>query len=114
MNRKQRRHAQSLSVGAVGTPGAPQLFAEALRYQRQNKLDDAVDTYKRLLLLKPDHAEASNNLGCVLLAQRKLPEASARFARALELTPQLTDQFHPICATFRPMLPHRHTPLRRH
>src|SRR5258707_1194653 len=113
MNRKQRRHAQSLSVGAVGTPGAPQLFAEALRFQQQNKLDDAVDTYKRLLLLKPDHAEASNNLGCVLLAQRKLPEASARFARALELTPQLTDQFNAICATLLSVVPPLNDALRR-
>jgi SAM-dependent methyltransferase len=113
MNRNQRRHAQSLSVGAVGTPGAPQLLAEALRYQQQNRLDDAVATYKRLLLLKPDHAEASNNLGCVLLAQRKLPEASARFARALELTPQLTDQFNAICATLLSVLPPLNDALRR-
>ena len=113
MNRKQRRHAQSMSTGAVGTAGVTQLFAEALRYQQQNKLDDAARTYKRLLLLKPDHAEASNNLGSVLLAQRKLTEASASFARALELTPQLTDQFNAICATLLSVLPPLNDALRR-
>src|SRR4249920_612774 len=105
MNRKQRRHAQSLSVGTVGTPGAAQLFADGLRYQQQNRLDDAVDTYKRLLLLKPDHAEASNNLGVVLLAQGKRAEASACFARSLTLLPQLFEQFNAICETLAEVLP---------
>src|SRR5260221_14008469 len=113
MNRKQRRHAQSLSVGAVGTPGVPQLFAEALRYQQQYKLDDAVDTYKRLLLLKPDHAEATNNLGCFLFAQRNLPEAYSRFARTLELSPHLPGQFNAICASLLSVFPPCNDALRR-
>ncbi len=41
----------------------------------------------------PIMPQASNNLGCVLQAQGKLSEASARFAQALTLMPQLFDQF---------------------
>ena len=99
MNRKQRRAApkQSPSAGshraAPASDPASQLFAEADRLQRQNKLNDAARVYKRLLLLKPDHAQASNNLGVVLLAQDKLAEASARFAQALTLMPQLVQEF---------------------
>jgi len=119
MNRKQRRAAlkQSPSAGAMragpAADTAGQLFAEALRCQQQHRLEDAARAYKRLLLLKPDHAEASNNLGCVLQAQGKSREASASFAHALELTPQLFDQFGPICATLVAVLPPLGDAMRR-
>ena len=111
MNRKQRRAAlkQSPSAGGqrAGPAGDPasQLFAEAEQLQRQNKLDDAARAYKRLLLLKPDHAEASNNLGLVLLAQGKRSEASACFAQSLTLMPQLFEQFNGVCQTLAAVLP---------
>jgi 2-polyprenyl-3-methyl-5-hydroxy-6-metoxy-1,4-benzoquinol methylase len=111
MNRKQRRAAHKQSPSAGGHRAGPasdpvgQLFAEADRLQRQNKLNDAARVYKRLLLLKPDHAQAGNNLGCVLLAQGKPAEASARFAQALALMPQLFEQFNGVCATLTAVLP---------
>ena len=81
------------------------MFAQAVRSQQQNQLAEAARLYKRLLLLKPDHAEASNNLGCVLHAQGKLNEASARFAQSLTLMPQLFEQFGGVCATLVAVLP---------
>ena len=111
MNRKQRRAALKQGPPAGGTRGGPagdpvsELFAEAVHYQQQNKLNDAARAYKRLLLLKPDHAKANNNLGVVLQAQGKLSEASARFAQALTLMPQLFDQFQGVCATLVGVLP---------
>ena len=111
MNRKQRRAALKHSPSAGGLRGGPpgdpasQLFAEAIRHQQQNKLNDAARAYKRLLLLRPDHAMASNNLGIVLQAQGKLHEASGRFAQSLTLMPQLFDQFQGICATLVAVLP---------
>lgn len=111
MNRKDRRAALRQSPptgGHTATPaGDPisRLFAEAVHNQQLNRLVDAARLYKRLLALQPDHAEASNNLGCVLQAQGKLREASARFARALSLMPQLFDQFAAICATLVALLP---------
>ena len=111
MNRKQRRAALKQSPSGGGHRAGPasdpvgQLFAEAKRHQRQNKLNDAARVYKRLLLLKPDHAQASNNLGCILQAQGKLDEASAHFAQALTLMPQLFEQFNGVCATLAAVLP---------
>ena len=106
MNRKQRRaaHVQSPPAGAAGD-AVRQLLGQATQFERQGRLDDAARTYKKLLALKPDHAEALNNLGCVLQAQGKLAEASARFARALALTPQLYDQFAGVIATLAAVLP---------
>jgi SAM-dependent methyltransferase/tetratricopeptide (TPR) repeat protein len=111
MNRKQRRAAlkQSPPAGAnrAGPAGDPanQLFAEAVRFQQQHRLEDAGRAYTRLLALKPDHAEAANNLGIVLLAQGKLREASASFARSLSLMPQLFEQYSGIVATLVAVLP---------
>jgi hypothetical protein len=107
MNRKQRRAAPKQSPSASGhrTDPANELFAEAARLQRENKHADAARAYKHLLLLKPDHAEAINNLGVVLLAQGKRAEASGCFARSLALLPQLFEQFNAICETLVGVLP---------
>ena len=111
MNRKQRRSApkQSPPAGAnrASSAGdlASQLFAQAERHQQQNKLNEAARLYKRLLLLKPDHAQACNNLGVVLQAQGKLSEASASFAKSLALLPQLFEQFTAIFNTLAAVLP---------
>jgi SAM-dependent methyltransferase len=109
MNRKQRR-AASKQAPASGLRGAPvdpikQLFADAALCQRRNDLAEAARRYKRLLQLKPDHAEACNNLGCVLLAQGKLREASTRLAQALALLPQLFEQFSNVLPTLTAVLP---------
>ena len=108
MNRKQRRAAVKQSAPAGARPAGDstdQLLAEAVRFQQQHKLDDAVRAYTRLLALKPDHAEAANNLGVVLLAQGKLREASASFARSLSLMPQLFEQYSGIVTTLVAVLP---------
>lgn len=114
MNRKQRRAArkQTPPGGRAGDPAA-ELFAEAVRNQQQNQLAEAARLYKHVLLLKPDHAVALNNLACVLQAQGRLHEASAEFARALLLVPQLLDQFGNVCATLVGVLPPLGEAMRR-
>src|SRR6516225_2525879 len=98
MNRKQRRamRMQGQGVGAdTGrTPleAAGSLFSQAVWHQHHGKPNEAVRLYKQVLAVKPDHAEAHNNLGCVLLAQGKRDAASACFERALVLVPQLNQR----------------------
>ena len=48
-----------------------------LRSAEQGKLDEAVASYQRALRLKPDYAEAHNNLGVAFKEQGKLTEAVA-------------------------------------
>ena len=108
MNRRQRRAAlkQNPPGAAATTAGdVRQLFALAMQAQAQHRLDEAARTYRRVLAQAPDHAEASNNLGCVLQAQGKLAEASACFAQALALVPQLADNFPGLCAALQSVLP---------
>jgi 2-polyprenyl-3-methyl-5-hydroxy-6-metoxy-1,4-benzoquinol methylase len=111
MNRKQRRAAlkQSQSVGmqpgTAAVDAVGELFAKAAWHQHHGQLDEAARLFKRLLSLNPDYAEACNDLGCVLLAQGKLNEASAQFARAMMLVPQLFDQFLGIAVTLQAVNP---------
>lgn len=118
MNRKQRRaavkRAPSAPVRAASAGSDPTaLFVEALRHEQQRQFDDAARSYRRLLALKPAHAEAYNNLGRVLQAQSKPQEASAAYARALTLMPQLLDQYAGICGTLAALLPALGEALRR-
>ena len=109
MNRKQRRAAlkQSTPAGrtAPAADTAAQLFAQAVQFAQANKFEDAARAYKRVLALKPDHADSLNNLGCVLQAQGKLTEASACFAQALLLMPQVFRDYNGIYRTLLTVLP---------
>jgi SAM-dependent methyltransferase len=99
MNRKQRRamrmqgHGAGADTGRTSLEAAGRLFSQAVWHQHHGKPNEAVRLYQQLLALKPDHAEACNNLGCVLLAQGKRDAAGAWFERALVLMPQLFDEF---------------------
>jgi len=90
-----RMQGQGVGVdtGRTSLEAAGRLFSQAVWHQHHGKPNEAVRLYKQLLALKPDHAEACNNLGCVLLAQGKRDAASACFERALVLMPQLFDEF---------------------
>src|SRR6516162_1725353 len=104
MNRKQRRamrmqgHGVGADTGRTSLEAAGRLFGQAVWHQHHGKPNEAVRLYKQVLALKPDHAEACNNLGCVLLAQGKRDAASACFERALVLVPQLFDDFASVSA----------------
>src|SRR6266478_9135850 len=78
MNRKHRRamRVQGRAVGVDSARAHPSpmptvghLFGQAVWHQHHGKPNEAVKLYKQVLALQPDHAEACNNLGCVLLAQ---------------------------------------------
>jgi 2-polyprenyl-3-methyl-5-hydroxy-6-metoxy-1,4-benzoquinol methylase len=106
MNRKQRRAAAKQSGAQSTAPNDAQAqFAQALWLQQQRRFDEAVRAYKRVLALRPDHAEAANNLGCILLLQGRSREASAAFARALELAPELANDFAAIAGTLTTLVP---------
>jgi 2-polyprenyl-3-methyl-5-hydroxy-6-metoxy-1,4-benzoquinol methylase len=89
------------------------LFVDAVQLETAGKLNDAVRAYKRALLLKPDHAEACNNLGRVLQTLGKTTDASIFYARALALMPQLLQQYAGICATLFSLLPDLDRALQR-
>jgi tetratricopeptide (TPR) repeat protein len=107
MNRKQRRamHKQGGGAGIQGgharaapEPAADRLLDEAVTLQRRGKLNEAIRAYKRLLALRPGHADACNNLGFIYVAQGNLKEARVRFRQVLIRRPQLLFDFASVCA----------------
>ena len=118
MNRKQRRATTKLGSSSLCElfglgEQIRQLFFEAVRTSARGRFDDAVRAYRRVLAIDADHAEACNNLGRVLQAQGKTKDASAYYARALALMPQLLEQYKEICATLFSLLPELAEALRR-
>jgi SAM-dependent methyltransferase len=102
MNRKQRRavrmQGRDVDRTQSSAEAAGSLFAQAVWRQHHGKPNEAIKLYKQVLALQPDHAEACNNLGCVLLAQGRRGAASDCFERALVLVPQLFDEFDSVAA----------------
>jgi 2-polyprenyl-3-methyl-5-hydroxy-6-metoxy-1,4-benzoquinol methylase len=118
MNRKQRRATtkrdSSAPANSSGSGGKiKQLFVEAVSHERARKLDDAARTYKRVLAIDANHAEACNNLGRVLQALGKTNDASVYYARSLALMPQLLEQYADVCATLFSLRPTLAEALRR-
>jgi tetratricopeptide (TPR) repeat protein len=77
------------------TPAEPvdfdALVALALREHGARRLAEAAAAYRQILDLRPDIAEAHNNLGNVLRDQGQLDEAQARYEQALVLRPALAE-----------------------
>ena len=57
------------------------LFDDALRHHRAGRIGQAVTRYKRALSLRPDHADAHNNLGVAFVAQGRIIDAIAHYRR---------------------------------
>ena len=55
------------------------------------RLDEAETSYRKAIALKPDYAEAHNNLGNILKEQGKLDESEACFRQAIELKPDFAE-----------------------
>ena len=47
----------------------------------QGKLEEAIEAYNKALAIKPDYAEAYNNMGLTLLDQGKLKEAIEAYTK---------------------------------
>ena len=119
MNRKERRatlkHGPPGAVRAADGASSQinKLFLDSLALESAGKLDEAARAYKRVVTLNADHAEAHNNLARVLHAQGKTKDASASYARALALMPQLFQQYSGIRETLTSLLPQLNEALRR-
>ena len=75
--------------------------AWALPSTSQGKRDEAVACYRRAVELKPDFAEAHNNLGNALKDQGEFDEAIAGCRRALELKPDYAEAHNNLGVAFQ-------------
>jgi predicted O-linked N-acetylglucosamine transferase (SPINDLY family) len=69
-------------------------------FQQTKRLSEAEASFRRVLELKPDYAEAHFNLGNLLDEAKRLPEAEASYRRALELKPDYADVYYNLGTLF--------------
>jgi predicted TPR repeat methyltransferase len=62
--------------------------------EKQGKLEDATETYNKALAVKPDYAEAYNNMGIILEEQGKLEEAIEVYTKALAIKPDFAQAYN--------------------
>ncbi len=62
-------------------------------YAGLSKYEEAITSYKKALVLKPDYAKVHNNLGITLKELGSLNEAEACFNQAIELKPDFADAY---------------------
>jgi len=58
-----------------------------IAYHQLQQLDQARKSYERAMKLKPDYAEAINNLGTVYYAKKSYRRATSQYLKALRLNP---------------------------
>ena len=73
----------------------------ALCYQHLKDFDSAIEAYKKALAIKPDHAEAHNNMGITLQKQGKLEEAIEAYNKALVIKPNFTEAYNNMGNAFK-------------
>ncbi len=71
------------------TEEAEFLFAQAKVMHKAGRLAEAIALYAKAAALKPDYAEAHNNLGNALVETGRFAEAAASLGQAAELRPDL-------------------------
>lgn len=64
------------------------LFQNGVELAKADKLEEAIDAFRKAVELKPDFAEAHINLGLLLYQQGKPDEAEKALLKALELKPE--------------------------
>ena len=93
-------------TAANRTPGEPAeldaLVALAQREHRAGRLAEAAAAYRKILAIRPDIAEAHNNLGIILAQQGKLDEArhgSSKRSLSGRTTPKRTTTWAMCCSS---------------
>ena len=67
----------------------------------QGKLKEAIKAYKKALAIKPDYAEAHNNMGNAFKEQSNLEEAIEAYNKALAIKPDYAEAYYNMGNTFK-------------
>lgn len=76
------------------------LYDEALRYQKDGKLQDAKKKYLQALKVSPNLIFALNNLGVIYLSEGNYTEARRLFEKAVELNPNYVDSHYNLACLY--------------
>ena len=80
--------ATALQHAAAQAPNDPRIwYVFGLLYRSDNKPQQSIEAFRRVLKLDPTNADSHYFLGSFLLDQHDLPAAAAEFSAALRLAP---------------------------
>ena len=75
--------AQTDELLQANSQSIPALFLKAQIESESKDLDDAINTYRAIILIEPDHLQAYNNLAALYAQQGKLKEAADTLETAI-------------------------------
>ncbi len=92
MNRGRRRAGETNgdegpAVQGQAASAADRDFASGIDYHNAGRIDEAIASYREALRIRPDFAEAHDNLGKALKERGRLDDAIASYREALRIQP---------------------------
>jgi tetratricopeptide (TPR) repeat protein len=78
----------------AGVLGAEELSKKGRAFHKAGRLKDARRLYEEALRVNPDHVEALNNLGVILMHDKEFPAARSSFEKAIRLRPGYVDPYY--------------------
>ena len=79
---------------------AGKLYAQALQAQREGRLEEAKELYKKVIRKEPRHLQALNNLGVVYLKMKRYKWAIKRFNDALNVKRNYADAHYNLACLY--------------
>src|SRR5262249_50286106 len=79
---------------------ARDFFRRGLALQSANQLDEALESYRRAIDLKPDQAEAHYQIGLICHGRKLLEEATRAYRLAIEARPQFAEAYNNLGVVF--------------
>ena len=76
-------------------------YSQGASYKGLGKLEKAVEVYTKAISLKPDYADAYNNLGTVFQDQGKLERAIEAYNKALSIKPDYAEAYNNLANTLK-------------
>lgn len=84
---RERRTTTGWTPGLTRIGAAQRLFEDALRHHLEGRIAKAIACYERAIALRPDHAEAHNNLAAAMVSEGWIEAAIAHYREALRVKP---------------------------
>jgi tetratricopeptide (TPR) repeat protein len=81
-------------------PGAEALYESALKLQRVGRNTEAAMLYERVLVMEPGHVKALNNLGVILMGQKRRGRAAEMLGKAIAIKGDYIDPYYNLACLY--------------